>query len=219
MITKTEVKLTERNREIGSAMRSMYCQRVLKQLTDNMLERGATSNDVAIFQSDFCNANDIVIPDSFFPDELSFDDFISEMLVESTINIKAKDVYDSYVEWCKEKGLLCKTKGCFYFELKQRNLCSKTGTISGKTVRNVVKGYEIKDRKMTDDFVEDLRNKANISDVIIDKKCPKCGKELTVSEEKQMYYCFDCKNGGNVFTYIMQTTGKNMKETIEYLSK
>ena len=69
MVTKKEVCITERNREVGSAMRSMYCQRVLRQLTDNMLERGATSDDVAIFQSDFCNANDIIIPDSFFPEE------------------------------------------------------------------------------------------------------------------------------------------------------
>lgn len=71
----------------------------------------------------------------------------------------------------------------------------------------------------TDDFVEKVRQKTNIANIITDKKCPCCGKELTVSEKKQMYYCFDCKNGGNVFTYIMQTTGKNMSEAVEYLSK
>ena len=73
--------------------------------------------------------------------------------------------------------------------------------------------------RFTDDFVEKVRQKTNIANIITDKKCPCCGKELNVSEEKQMYYCFDCEKGGNVFTYIMQTTGKNMREAVEYLSK
>lgn len=214
MVTKKEVCITERNREVGSAMRSMYCQRVLRQLTDNMLERGATSDDVAIFQSDFCNANDIIIPDSFFPEELTINDFLEENLVESPNNVKAKDVYDFYILWCKKKGLQIKTKGCFFFELRKLNLISDRGTVNGKTEKNVLKGYEIKEVKMTDDFIEELRQKTNIAEVIVDKKCPCCGGELSISEKKQMYYCFDCKKGGNVFTYLTQTTGKSFKEVV-----
>lgn len=88
--------------------------------------------------------------------------------------------------------------------------------------------------KYTDGQVENIRKSVNIVDVIsksvvLEKRgdsyfgeCPICKKEglwLGVSEKKQMYYCFNCQKGGNVFTYIMQTTGKKMSEAVEYLSK
>lgn len=145
MVTKTEVNITERSREIGSGMRSMYCQRVLKQLTDNMIDRGASCEDIAVFQSDFCNANDIIVPDSFFPETLDMGDFINEKTIESNSSIKASDLYKSYLCWCKDKGVIAKTKGCFYFELRSKNILSQTGTVNGKTFKNVIKNVSIID--------------------------------------------------------------------------
>lgn len=72
---------------------------------------------------------------------------------------------------------------------------------------------------MTDEYVEKVRQKTDIAKIVRNNKCYKCGSELTVSREKQMYYCFNCKEGGNVFTYLLATTGKNMKEIVTDLDK
>ncbi len=146
MVTKKETITVERNKEVGSAMMSVYCQKLLKQLTQNMIERGATTEDISVFQFEFCNANDIVVPDSFFPETLCLDlsDFVEQQLVESEKNIKAKDAYVRYVSWCKENGLQCKTKGCFFFELKKIGIFGSLGTVDGKSVKNVIKRHDFK---------------------------------------------------------------------------
>lgn len=71
--------------------------------------------------------------------------------------------------------------------------------------------------KYTDNQVEDIRKNINILDVIskfvvLDKKgktyfgeCPFCkddGTHFAVDEDRQMYYCFRCGAGGNVFTFV-----------------
>lgn len=155
-------------------------------------------------------------------------------------NGKSCGVEYEFLDNSKLRKCICGELPKIYIKHENRNLsfrhasvrcakCNKSVScvfdVSGKS-SEFYKPKEIAINKMieewengVDDFVEEVRNGCNISDIITEKKCPKCGKELTVSEEKQMYYCFDCKNGGNVFTYIMQTTGKNMKEAVEYLSK
>ena len=100
--------------------------------------------EIALFQNDFCVANDLVIPDSFFPNSIGIDEFIEECTITSEKNTKAKDIYFKYLEWCKEKGIMAKQKGAFFFELKTKGLFANSGTIDGKTYRNVVKGVELK---------------------------------------------------------------------------
>lgn len=67
--------------------------------------------------------------------------FISECLVKSDQNLAAKDVYEKYSQWCNDCGLGIDGRTSFYEELKTKNLLSKTGTVTGKTVKNVMKGY------------------------------------------------------------------------------
>lgn len=148
MVTKVQTNITERNYEYGHATKSMHCNKLLRTLVENMNKRGATFAEIAIFQSDFCNANNIEIPDSFFPNQEVMDDILDEILTKSLKNVKALDVYNAYVSYCQEKGGFCKNKGTFFFELRQRNLISDTGTVDGKTYRNVVRGHEIKRKTM-----------------------------------------------------------------------
>lgn len=67
--------------------------------------------------------------------------FISECLVKSDQNLAAKDVYEKYSRWCTDCGLGVDGRTSFYEELKTKNLLSKTATVTGKTVKNVIKGY------------------------------------------------------------------------------
>ena len=71
--------------------------------------------------------------------------FISECLEKSDQNLAAKDVYEKYAQWCNDCGLGIDGRTSFYEELKTKNLLSKTGTVTGKTVKNVIKGYSFVD--------------------------------------------------------------------------
>ena len=71
--------------------------------------------------------------------------FISECLEKSDQNLAAKDVYEKYSQWCNDCGLGVDGRTSFYEELKTKNLLSKTGTVTGKTVKNVIKGYSFVD--------------------------------------------------------------------------
>lgn len=73
--------------------------------------------------------------------------FISECLVKSDRNVSAKAVYETYSKWCSDSGLGIDGRNNFYIELRTRNLFSASGTIDGKTVRNVVKGYALADEE------------------------------------------------------------------------
>ena len=85
----------------------------------------------------------------------------------------------------------------------------------------------------SDDLVEEVRSRNNIVDVIggyvrLQKKgttyfglCPfhneKTGS-FSVSENKQMYYCFGCGAGGNVFTFLMQYENFTFPEAMQTLA-
>lgn len=67
--------------------------------------------------------------------------FISECLVKSDKNTSAKDVYEKYSKWCSDSGLGIDGRNNFYIELKTKGLFGASGTVNGKTVRNIVRGY------------------------------------------------------------------------------
>lgn len=73
--------------------------------------------------------------------------FISECLVKSDKNISAKDVYEKYSKWCSDSGLGVDGRNNFYIELKTRGLFGASGTVNGKTVRNIVRGYVLADEE------------------------------------------------------------------------
>ncbi len=73
--------------------------------------------------------------------------FISECLVKSDKNTSAKDVYETYSKWCSDSGLGIDGRNNFYIELKTRGLFGASGTVNGKTVRNIVRGYVLADEE------------------------------------------------------------------------
>lgn len=85
-----------------------------------------------------------------------------------------------------------------------------------------------------EEFISDLRNRADIVTVINEhiplKKqgrnyiglCPFHAEKtpsFVVSPEKQIYHCFGCGKGGNVFSFIMDKNTLTFPETIEYLAQ
>ena len=86
----------------------------------------------------------------------------------------------------------------------------------------------------SDEVIEEVRTASDIVDVISEyaglKKagnsykccCPfhtEKTPSFTVSREKQMYHCFGCGVGGNVFTFVMKYENYSFPEAIEYLAK
>lgn len=85
-----------------------------------------------------------------------------------------------------------------------------------------------------DELVEEVRAKSDIVDVIsgyvrIQKKgssyfglCPfhnEKSPSFSVSPGKQMYYCFGCGAGGNVFTFVMNYENFTFPEAIKLLAE
>ena len=85
----------------------------------------------------------------------------------------------------------------------------------------------------SDDLIEEIRMKNDIVDVIsgyvrLQKKgssyfglCPfhnEKSPSFSVSPGKQMYYCFGCGAGGNVFTFIMEYENFTFMEAVKYLA-
>ena len=86
----------------------------------------------------------------------------------------------------------------------------------------------------SDDIIEEVRMKNDIVDVIsgyvrLQKKgssyfglCPfhnEKSPSFSVSPGKQMYYCFGCGAGGNVFTFIMEYENFTFIEAVKYLAE
>lgn len=85
-----------------------------------------------------------------------------------------------------------------------------------------------------DEVVEEVRSRNNIIDVIgsyvrLQKKgssyfglCPfhnEKSPSFSVSPNKQMYYCFGCGAGGNVFTFIMEYENQTFPEAMKTLAE
>ena len=85
-----------------------------------------------------------------------------------------------------------------------------------------------------DEVIEEVRMKNDIVDVIsgyvkLQKKganyfglCPfhnEKSPSFSVSPGKQMYYCFGCGAGGNVFTFLMEYENFSFPEALKYLAE
>ncbi len=85
----------------------------------------------------------------------------------------------------------------------------------------------------SDEVIEEVRSKNDIVDVIstyvrLQKKgssyfglCPfhnEKSPSFSVSRSKQMYYCFGCGAGGNVFTFLMEYENYSFVEALKYLA-
>lgn len=69
--------------------------------------------------------------------------FIDECLVYSGKNSPAGSIYAYYAAWCNENGYGCENKGNFFDDIRNKGLFAPSGTVDGRTVRNIVKGYEL----------------------------------------------------------------------------
>jgi len=70
--------------------------------------------------------------------------FIDECLFHMPgMNTPMKEVYEAFSQWCDLNGYGTENKGNFIAEMKAKNLYATSGTIDGRTVRNVVKNYVI----------------------------------------------------------------------------
>ena len=85
----------------------------------------------------------------------------------------------------------------------------------------------------SEEVIEEVRTKNDIGDVIsgyvrLQKKgssyfglCPfhnEKSPSFSVSREKQMYYCFGCGAGGNVFTFLMDYENFSFVEALKFLA-
>lgn len=85
----------------------------------------------------------------------------------------------------------------------------------------------------SEEIIEEVRSKNDIVDVIsgyvrLQKKgssyfglCPfhnEKSPSFSVSRQKQMYYCFGCGAGGNVFTFIMEYENFSFVEALKFLA-
>ena len=72
--------------------------------------------------------------------------FVNDELVKDAAQvITAKDIYIRYSEWCRGGGYMAENKSHFLDTLRRRGFLSNTGTVNGKTLYNVVRGYRLRD--------------------------------------------------------------------------
>ncbi len=87
--------------------------------------------------------------------------------------------------------------------------------------------------KFDAEFIERVQKANNIVDVIQDDldlksdganlqgTCPFCssdGVSFSVSPSRQVFYCFNCKESGNVFTYATKIKKMNLEEAVRWLA-
>lgn len=87
--------------------------------------------------------------------------------------------------------------------------------------------------RYSEDIIEEVRSKTDIVDLIggyvkLQRKgssyfglCPfhnEKSPSFSVSRQKQMYYCFGCGAGGNVFTFLMEYENFSFVEAVKYLA-
>jgi DNA primase len=87
--------------------------------------------------------------------------------------------------------------------------------------------------KFPQDFIDRVRESSNIVDIIgqyvqlrrtggnHQGLCPfhnEKSPSFSVSEDKQVYHCFGCKESGNVISFVQKYQGLTFPETIEYLA-
>ena len=76
-------------------------------------------------------------------------EYLEDCLEKSSKSgVKAGDVYAAYQGWCRESGYGAEGKRNFFSDLQRRGLFADHGTIGGKTVRNIVPGYVLREKYM-----------------------------------------------------------------------
>ena len=109
----------------------------LLQGLENFREEGLTTpEEIKIATAEYEKKNDKI------------DKFIKQELVkDSKKNVSCNDAHNKYCQWCDKNNLPSLSKGEFMKYLKEHNYWQKQGTVKGKTVQNVIAGYDFKDKE------------------------------------------------------------------------
>lgn len=104
---------------------------------ENFREEGLTTpEEIKIATAEYEKKNDKI------------DKFIKQELVkDSKKNVSCNDAHNKYCQWCDKNTLPSLSKGEFMKYLKEHNYWQKQGTVKGKTVQNVIAGYDFKDKE------------------------------------------------------------------------
>lgn len=87
--------------------------------------------------------------------------FISECLEQDELsNVKAKDVYGVYLEWCRENNFRAENKTNFMKGLRAKNLLANQKKIDGIPYHNVIVGYRIAEDYICSDSIDE-QNREN----------------------------------------------------------
>ena len=79
--------------------------------------------------------------------------FMSECTEEyQNHNLAGSEAYENYTAWCSANGLQTEGKKTFFVELRRKGLLAESGTIDGKTVRNVIRNRVLIGKYSTLDF-------------------------------------------------------------------
>lgn len=90
--------------------------------------------------------------------------------------------------------------------------------------------------RFSQDFIEKVREANNIAEIIgqhtelkgsghrLMGRCPfpdhsDKSPSFSVTEDNQLYYCYGCKKGGNVFTFLETFNGMSFPEAVEFLAR
>lgn len=92
----------------------------------------------------------------------------------------------------------------------------------------------MKGEKISEELIEKIRQEVDIVDIVSEyvqlKKqgknyfglCPFHGEKtpsFSVSPDKQIFYCFGCKIGGNVYSFLMEIESWSFLEAVQYLAE
>ncbi|MES2964485.1 MAG: CHC2 zinc finger domain-containing protein, partial [Bdellovibrionota bacterium] len=90
--------------------------------------------------------------------------------------------------------------------------------------------------RFSQDFIEKVREANNIAEIIgqhtelkgsghrLMGRCPfpdhsDKSPSFSVTEDNQLYFCYGCKKGGNVFTFLETYNGMSFPESVEFLAR
>ncbi|RYZ68212.1 MAG: DNA primase, partial [Proteobacteria bacterium] len=90
--------------------------------------------------------------------------------------------------------------------------------------------------RFTQDFIEKVREANNIAEIIgqhtelkgtghrLMGRCPfpdhsDKSPSFSVGEDNQLFYCYGCKKGGNLYTFLELYNGMSFPEAVEFLAR
>lgn len=153
-LSSVSKKKVYKSKKSISGTKARYISKISRDLRQQMLLNGATKEELTKFQYDFLMQNGINVPESFLNIRETDDEyevlerFIERKLKTSTGNLSGNSFYQKYVEYCIVNQFKYIGKQEAFAYLRGNGLLKKSGTIDGKTVRNVLIGYCVESEVM-----------------------------------------------------------------------